>query len=277
MRRKFSQDASQAGTLVIAVTPLPPDLGCMISTVAESGAGVACNNGRPKLTQDQDRRLFAESAGTCLLCSARLFVDIADSSRSISIAERAHVVAHSDSGPRADQTVSDEERSDPANIVLLCPTCHTQVDKVPDSFPVEVLLSRKRSRAAAVALVGGTPVFETRSDARSAVKAILERNHLIFSNYGPDVNDGSISSVEEAERWSRHVLEDIVPGNELVVAIVRVNERLTTDRDRGTAELLRLHTRDLAEKHRGQAVTAPARRFPAAAENLFTEDEYAQS
>lgn len=251
--------------------------GCRVSIVAESGAVLACSNGRPRLTQDQDRRLFAESAGTCLLCNARLFAELPDGSRSVSIAERAHVVAHSDLGPRADRTVSEEERSDPANIVLLCPTCHTQVDKASDRFPVKDLFSRKAARAAAVALVGGTPVFETRSDARRAVKAALERNRLIFSNYGPDANDGSIPSTEEAERWSRHVLEDMVPGNELVVAIVRINEPLTTPEDQETAELLRLHTRDLAEKHRGQPVTAPARRFPAAAVHLFNENEHAES
>ncbi|MGW4426023.1 hypothetical protein [Streptosporangium sp. NPDC004631] len=204
-------------------------------------------------------------------------MDIVDSSRSVSIAERAHVVAHSDLGPRADQTLSEEDRSDPANIVMLCPTCHTQVDKLPDNFPAEVLLSKKASRAAAVALVGGTPVFQTRMDARRAVKEVLERNRLIFRNYGPDVDDGSIPSTEEVERWSRHVLEDIVPGNELIVAIVRINERITTVEDRETAELLRLHTRDLGEKHRGQPVTAPARRFPVATENLFVEDEYDES
>jgi hypothetical protein len=170
-----------------------------------------------------------------------------------------------------------DERSDPANIVLLCPTCHTIVDKAPGSFSAGELHSRKASRAAAVALVGGTPVFETRADARRAVETVLERNHLIFQNYGPDVDDGSIPSTEAAERWSRHVVDDIVPGNELIVAIVRINDRLTTAADREAAELLRLHTNDLAEKHRGQPLTAPARRFPVAAKNLFVEDENVES
>jgi hypothetical protein len=249
---------------------------CIASANAESGDRLACSNGRPKLTQDQDRRLFAESAGTCLLCNIRLFPNIPDESRSISIAERAHVVAHSNLGPRADGTLSEEDRSDPANIVLLCPTCHTQADKVPDNFPIADLVSRKAARAAAIALVGGTPVFKSRLDAHRAVRRILERNWLIFSNYGPDADDGSISSTEEAKRWGLHVLDDIVPGNELVVAIVGNNEQLATAEDREVAELLRLHTRDLAEKHRGQPVTAPARRFPPGAESLFAGDDHVE-
>lgn len=235
----------------------------------ESGAMLACSNGRPKLSQDQDRRLFAESAGTCLICSTPLFPDLPNPPRSISIAERAHVVAHSDEGPRADRAVSATKRSDPSNIILLCPTCHTQVDKVPENYPIEDLLSRKAARGEAVAMVGGTPLFKTRADARKVVKEILEKNRIIFRNFGPDVADGSIASMEEAERWSRHVIEDIVPGNELIVAIVENNRPLTNAEDREAAELLRMHTRDLAEKHRGRPVAALARRFPEAANNLF--------
>lgn len=238
---------------------------------------MACREGRPSLSQDQDRCLFSESAGTCLLCSEPLFTDLSEGSRSISIAERAHIIAHSDQGPRADRALPDEARSDPANIVLLCPTCHTKVDKAPDEFPTADLIARKAARTAAVALVGGTPIFATRGDAGRAVQTVLERNHLIFSKYGPDMSDGSLLSTEEAERWRRHVLEDIVPGNELIVAIVRINGHLATADELQTAELLRLHTRDLAEKHRGRAITAPARRFPEAADKLFAEDADAHS
>lgn len=238
---------------------------------------MVCSNGRPGLKTDEDRQLFVESAGTCLLCCAPLFASLGNGSRSVSIAERAHIVAHSNRGPRADETIPEDQRSGPANLVLLCPTCHTHVDKAPELHPVEDLLARKWARKGAVALLGGAPVFKTRREARRAVKEILERNRLIFRNYGPNADDGSISSREAAERWSRHVVDDIVPGNEVIVAIVKLNELLATDEEREVAELLRLHTRDLAEKHNGQPLTAPARRFPMAADSLFDEDEYVES
>jgi 5-methylcytosine-specific restriction endonuclease McrA len=232
---------------------------------------VACKQGRPQLSADQDRRLFAESAGTCLLCNTPLFADLDEVRRSVSLAERAHIVAHSDDGPRADATVPEKDRSDPANIVLLCPNCHTLADKAPEAYPTAFLLAKKATRAAAVAHVGGAPTFQNRSDARRAVETILERNATIFKHSGPD-SDGSTTSVEAATEWSRLVLEDIVPGNELIVAIVQLNHNLTTPVDREAAELLRLHTYDLAEKHRTGAVKSPARRFPPTAEQIFTED-----
>jgi hypothetical protein len=245
---------------------IPPNLVGLATLIA-----VVCTNGRPSLSQDEDRQLFAESAGTCLLCNTRLFAALQPGMRSMSITERAHVVAYADRGPRADVSLSAEDRNDPSNIVLLCPTCHTKVDKAPEAFPTETLLARKASRRAAVELVGGTPTFDSRDAARRAVAKILERNRVIFNNYGPSPDDGSHASREEADRWRRHVLEDIVPGNELVVAIVDINESLASGKDREAAELLRLHTQDLAEKHGGSDLMAQARRFPATANEIFAE------
>jgi 5-methylcytosine-specific restriction endonuclease McrA len=233
---------------------------------------VVCKNGRPQLRQDEDRRLFAESAGTCVLCNTPLFADVASTDRSISIAERAHIVAHSASGPRGDSSVASDDLSDPANIVLLCPTCHTTVDKVPDAYPPSLLLAKKATRAAAVARVGGTPIFDTREQARRAVENVLQRNETIFRTFGPDPLDGAMASTEAAAKWSRVVLDEIVPGNELIVAMVQVNPDLATPADAAAAELLRLHTQDLAAKHRGQEMTGPALRFPAAAVKIFVEN-----
>jgi hypothetical protein len=233
---------------------------------------VVCTNGRAKLSQDQDRQLFSESAGTCLLCNTRLFFDSPSAGRSVSIAERAHIVAHSAVGPRGDRGVSADYRSNPANIVLLCPTCHTRVDKSPDAYPTELLLTKKTKRAEAVANIGGTPTFNTREDARRAVRAILERNEMIFHTAGPSADDGSLPSTEAANKWSRLILAEIAPGNELIVAIVAMNPRLTTASDRSAAELLRLHNKDLAEKHREGSLVASAQRFPKAAHSIFLEE-----
>ncbi len=51
-----------------------------------------------------------------------------------------------------------------------------------------------------------------------------------------------------------------------------MNGDLATRADRAAAELLRLHTNDLAAKHRGEPLIAPARRFPETAERIFAEE-----
>jgi hypothetical protein len=152
---------------------------------------------------------------------------------------------------------------------MLCPTCHTKADKIPEAHPTALLLEKKAERVAAVERVGGTPLFTTREEARLAVEVILNRNALIFKTSGPSAADGSLASTEEAGKWSRLVLSEIVPGNELITAIVEMNPNLATMADRSAAELLRLHTQDLREKHESGVVDSPALRFPEVAEEIF--------
>lgn len=228
---------------------------------------MACKYGRAKLKDDDDRRLFSESAGTCLLCQQSLF-PLSRGGRSIPIVERAHIVAHSPSGPRGTAPIK-VDVDEPANLVLLCPTCHTKVDKAPADYPAESLHELKGRRAAAVARVGGLVIFTTRADARAAAELLLRRNRTTFERFGPDREDGSFSTLEGPDKWRELVLAEIVPNNEVLVAMVEVNAALTTDADHQAAELLRAHTRDLGAKHRGEPLLAPAPRFPPAAETIF--------
>jgi hypothetical protein len=169
----------------------------------------------------------------------------------------------------SDRSAPADYVKDPANIVLLCPTCQTKADKDPDAYPSTTLLAKKATRTAAVAITGGAPICDSREQARHAVQALLELTATVFRTFGPDAGDGSLGTAEEAENWSKHVLGDIVPANELIVAIVEMNPNLTTREDRSAADLLRLHTNDLSEKHRHGEITAPALRFPAEAADIF--------
>jgi 5-methylcytosine-specific restriction endonuclease McrA len=238
-------------------------------TVSVRISFMACKKGRVKLNLDQDRRLFIDSAGTCLLCQTPLF-PTSPRGRSISVAERAHIVAHSPAGPRGRGTEGGPAVDDPANLVLLCPTCHTKVDKVPAEYPAEMLLEFKATRAAAVARVGSVITYDDRAEARSAVEEILRQNRETFNQYGPNSDDGSLPTPEAASKWRELVLMEIVPRNELLYSIVQVNEHLASAADRLAAEHLRAHTRDLAAKHQGGPLLAQSQKFPKAAEEIFS-------
>ena len=230
---------------------------------------MACKYGRPKLSTDQDRQLFIESAGTCLLCQNSLF-PASPGGRSIQVAERAHIVPHSPDGPRGEAARADVAVDEPANLVLLCPTCHTKVDKAPADYPVEMLLKQKRLRAEAVARIGGVVIFTSRAQARSAVVALLEANRASFDAYGPDA-EGSLPTPEAASKWREVVLDELVPRNKLILSIVEINSELASEADRSAASLLRVHTGDLESKHRTEVQIAPSRRFPPSANNLFLD------
>lgn len=85
------------------------------------------------------KRLFARSGNKCALprCAAVLVEG------EHVIAEICHIRARRKAGPRFDPTLSAEERDSFGNLLLLCPTCHTLVDKDRESYSTELLTQIK--------------------------------------------------------------------------------------------------------------------------------------
>lgn len=70
------------------------------------------------------RMLFSRSYGQCNLCG------VSEPSPEI-----AHIIAHSANGPRANVSYEYENINSYNNLILLCPNCHTMVDKNPQDYP----------------------------------------------------------------------------------------------------------------------------------------------
>jgi|GEM_PF-1960163 hypothetical protein len=70
------------------------------------------------------KMLFSRSYGQCNLCG------VSDPSPEI-----AHIIAHSANGPRANVSYEYENINSYNNLILLCPNCHTMVDKNPQDYP----------------------------------------------------------------------------------------------------------------------------------------------
>lgn len=59
------------------------------------------------------------------------------------LGEVAHIHAASDGGPRANTSLSQEERRDAENLILLCRTCHRIIDRNVQQYPAETLIKIK--------------------------------------------------------------------------------------------------------------------------------------
>jgi hypothetical protein len=104
---------------------------------------------QPNVSQTVIKTLFALSGNACG------FADI-DSGRGCEEklthpdwkqvkARISHIRAWSPGGPRYDPAMTDEERNDFDNLILLCPTHSTVIDELePDRYTVEVLLEMKQ-------------------------------------------------------------------------------------------------------------------------------------
>jgi hypothetical protein len=180
-------------------------------------------------------RMWSESGGHCQNPECR--VDLLNFVKRKHIGELAHIIPASDGGPRAEDgsALTEQERALPENIVLLCPTCHIVVDKVPDEYPPDVLYEWKRISQEARAIAHGTPVFPSRSSARSAIEPLLSANRAVFDHYGParDVFDDS-----RTDQWRKQVKTTILPNSRQLLRLLAANRRLLRADENATVHLL---------------------------------------
>lgn len=216
-------------------------------------------------------RLFSEAAGFCQRpeCLDPLFPPEMGGAKHI--AEMAHVIPHGESGPRYEDRP--EEDFDPDtfdNLILLCPTCHTMVDKDPEAFPRDLLLTWKQEHLARLALKQGVKTYECREEARHAVSARMAENKAIWEKYAPV--DGSAfeydPEADAAQLWQQRMRSTILPNHYRLLSIVEANlPHATGDEQKVFAEY-KEHVRGLAQRHIcGEAGSAI--RFPQEMESIF--------
>ena len=86
--------------------------------------------------------VWCRAAGHCELCSSDLTKDLITLTET-KLGEVAHIIPASPKGPRADQgqtpEVSEALTNDSSNLMLLCASCHTKIDKTPDNYPKDDL------------------------------------------------------------------------------------------------------------------------------------------
>ena len=83
--------------------------------------------------------LWGRAGGLCSICQIKLSEDKKSSSGAFPFGEQAHIVGEEEGGPRGESKLSLGERNCYHNLILLCPTCHTKIDKATEEYPVEIL------------------------------------------------------------------------------------------------------------------------------------------
>jgi hypothetical protein len=79
--------------------------------------------------------LWGRSGNRCAICKIEL---TPVGSKSV-LGEMAHIIADSPQGPRGDSHLTSEQRNEYDNLILLCPTHHTLIDKNEEEWTVEKL------------------------------------------------------------------------------------------------------------------------------------------
>src|SRR5688572_20584870 len=99
--------------------------------------------------------VLARSGGVCafLACGKNLIEAGSDMDEPAFVGDVAHIVADSRQGPRGDVDLSDADRDKHPNLLLLCKTCHSRVDKQTRTFSVPVLKRIKEEHEARIVSV----------------------------------------------------------------------------------------------------------------------------
>lgn len=87
------------------------------------------------------KTLWGRAAGRCSManCRIQLAMDISETDDPALVGENCHIVAREDDGPRGDASFPVDRRDLYGNLILLCATHHTLIDKAPSTFTVEEL------------------------------------------------------------------------------------------------------------------------------------------
>ncbi|MCY0389861.1 HNH endonuclease signature motif containing protein [Robbsia sp. Bb-Pol-6] len=216
-------------------------------------------------------RLFSDASGHCQNPDCLDVLFPAEMGGDKHIAEMAHVIPHGDTGPRYKDRPADDFDADTfENLVLLCPTCHTKIDKNPDAYPRHLLLDWKARHLAHLMLKQGIKAYDNRAQVRTAIAGILAENRAIWEKFAPEHGSDFEYDPESgtAEAWNQRVRSVILPNHYRALAIVEANLRLATEDDRGTFAEYQEHVRGLSERH-VCGVSGRAIRFPDTMEGLF--------
>lgn len=94
-----------------------------------------------KYPQKDLKLLFGNAANRCAFpnCRAKLALEDSSTAPKQQLGEIAHIVAHEPDGPRGDKNFPKNKLDCYDNWILLCPKCHTIIDKQPQKYSTEVL------------------------------------------------------------------------------------------------------------------------------------------
>lgn len=167
--------------------------------------------------------LWSRAAGICSnpICRDDLTVMLSPS-WGYNVGEMAHIIAHNESGPRGRAGGGSDNYG---NLVLLCPTCHTKIDKAPEGqYTESMILNWKSSHEQEIRKAGRNFKFATLEDLKLKISRLLEENKQIWVYFGPKSkyaeNDPSSNAVEI---WNLRKIGTIVPNNNQIINTLEAN------------------------------------------------------
>ncbi len=118
--------------------------------------------------------LWGRSGNRCAVCKIQLTQDAESVTSAFTLGEQAHIVGEKADAPRGDSPLTQEQRDSYHNLILLCPTHHTEIDKNEADWPVERLHLQKSSHELWVTETLSETVDHVKLAQQVALSAIID-------------------------------------------------------------------------------------------------------
>lgn len=217
-----------------------------------------------------ERKLLARSGGHCAnpSCRVDLFPDV-DEAKIATITELAHIIARVEGGPRGEDSTPLDERDEYGNIILLCPTCHTLVDKMNTTYDAELLREWKRQHEQRIRDAVDVPRLESREELVARVQQLMRENRAWWETYGPESPAAGDPLSEAPERWLHEVRRVLIPNNWQIARLAERNSDYLTPKELDVLARFKLHAEAFAAKHLTGEPDPYAPRFPREMDQIF--------
>lgn len=216
------------------------------------------------------RKLWASSGGYCAKpdCHADLF-PFFKNGEITNIEELAHIIGKRVKGPRGINPLPLNNRDESKNILLLCPTCHTIIDKNPKLFPVNKIIEWKKNHEASIANIFSVPKFDSRDKVRNFLRPIFAENKSIFLKYGPYSQNAIDDQLATELMWEKLAKQKILPNNRIIEKVIENNQILLSDNEFGSFIEFKIHREGFEYNKISGDVNATVPTFPNGFENIF--------
>lgn len=180
--------------------------------------------------------LWAASGNICAYpkCNTEITA-ISKENEAYTIGEMAHIKGENKGSCRYDATQSDKERNSHENLILLCPTHHTKIDKVENlsTYTVEYLIEMKKEHIKNIKSKLKSEKVDSLDELKCRILPYLTDNYTVWNEYGPlsikaRQNPHSTSLYET---WLHQRLEKIIPNNRKILELITTNRHLFKSED----------------------------------------------
>lgn len=231
-----------------------------------------CKRGKASPNPYVKLQLFADSGGYCQNpeCNLALFHNIGESN--FHIAEMAHIIGASNDGPRSSTSLKAIDKGKFENLILLCPNCHTKIDKAENEFSDDLLKKWKLNHSSKIQSIFGIKEYKDRLEIKQVVKKIMLENKVLFDRFGPLTDERFNPESEFPKKWREGIHTTILPNNRKLLQIIEVNYTLLNPGEEIMFAEFKQHVRDFEDKHINNNEISGAT-FPIKMNNIFDKND----